>query len=88
MIGTYARLVLLTILLLTDIKIGAIAGTFDKRVWTYSDTYNCRRVFSCFNNEQCRERYGSPDVFCAHTFPCGSSCAPIKYQTIFRTYSV
>nr|CAH8871590.1 unnamed protein product [Trichobilharzia regenti] len=59
-----------------------------KRSWVYSDTYNCEKVYSCFNTKTCHERYSSTDYFCANIYPCGSSCAPNGYRSILRPYEL
>ncbi|CAH8651850.1 unnamed protein product [Schistosoma bovis] len=59
-----------------------------KRSWVYSDTYNCEKIYSCFNTRQCRLRYNSPNYFCANIYPCGSSCAPLDYHGHLRSYEL
>ncbi|TNN16045.1 hypothetical protein EWB00_000804 [Schistosoma japonicum] len=65
-----------------------INGNPLKRTWVYSDTYNCEKIYSCFNTRQCRLRYNSPNYFCANMYPCGSSCAPLEYHGRLRSYEI
>ncbi|CAH8608276.1 unnamed protein product [Heterobilharzia americana] len=79
---------MISFLLINPLTTGNPILSLLKRSWVYSDTYNCEKVYSCFNSRQCHLRYNSWNYFCANIYPCGSSCAPLEYHGVLRSYEL